>query len=211
MAQARRLQVMDKITRTYRSFILLFQNFFPLSFKVDLILFLLGLKPGLRSKLIKSGINFISFQQWCSQSRYFFEIDSEEFIYIAKNNYLLIKLKKWDHCYQPHEEHLGKLLGYPSCCCKKIAEIGEMNIDAFEAAFVRQPFSGAFQLINPLGYREGTAFISHVPCSSNCLQSLKQAEKLANFLLRNKTEKLFEPWLIQLENIYKKNFINEGK
>ncbi|EIW19582.1 MULTISPECIES: hypothetical protein [Pelosinus] len=90
---------------------------------------------------------------------------------------------------------MGHLLGYPICCCQKIAVVGEMYIDEWEALFVKKThFEGRYKIINPKGYREGYSLISHIPCSPNCEPSLNIAQKALSIIMLNKYNKYFDKW-----------------
>lgn len=172
----------------------------PFSVNVDVMLLLLGLKPCLRTKMHSSeGLQLI--KSWCHQFKAFFHVDHECFIYISFNKNLMKKVIEVDQCIQKHEETLGKLLGYPECCSKKIASIGEDNIDEFEQTFSQKKFQASYHLINPKNYPKGKAFISHVPCSTSCINSLKIAQKFYLFLKNHETNKLFEGWIKEVRNI----------
>lgn len=192
---------MHSIITPYKQFVFLSENMLPLSARVDIILKLLGLKTCLRSRLRNREANWFPLKEWCSQLCYFMETDEEGFVYIAQSEQMLVKMKGLDLSFQPHEEQFGWLLGYPLCCCAKIARIGEVCIDDFEMSFRDEQFSGRYQLINPSKYHLGQAFISHVPCSPTCQNSLDLAEKFANFLIVNREEETFKPWLTELHRI----------
>jgi hypothetical protein len=103
-----------------------------------------------------------------------------------------------DHSSEKHEESLGKLLGYPECCCKKVAEIGEEKIDLFEANLCKEKFSPSYKITNPKNYKYGKAFISHVPCSNSCFNSLLLALKLSALLSHYSYYQPFRVWLDEI-------------
>ena len=49
----------------------------------------------------------------------------------------------------PHEASLGRLLGYPPCCCEFVAECGETRIDELAGEVARWAFRDIYQLIDP--------------------------------------------------------------
>jgi hypothetical protein len=67
------------------------------------------------------------------------------------------------------------MLGYPPCCSRAAARVGDEGIDCRHAAITRQRFHGRFRAIDPSGYLNGSSRISHVPCSHRCLPSLRLA------------------------------------
>lgn len=161
----------------------------------------MGLKLCVRTTLKPFQNNLKPLETWCSEFNLFFERSTDDFLYIASDQEILQKANALDHSYDPHEEKLGELLGYPACCCRKIAAVGEMQIDAFEDWLITQSFNGPFKLIRPHGYREGKAFISHVPCSTSCFDSLNLAKKVVSFLIPHEHESILEPWIHELKAI----------
>jgi hypothetical protein len=81
-----------------------------------------------------------------------------------------------------HTYSFGRALGYPPCCCRAAAGVGDHAIDAWAEQFRAARFYGRFRQIDPSGYREGRALISHVPCSTSCGPSLRMAEALARHI-----------------------------
>ncbi len=189
---------MSDFLHTFSEFVEKLHPFFPLSARVDILLFLLGLKLCVRTKLKPFQNELKPIEEWCKQFKLHFEKSTDGFIYIAKDQELLHLVNSVDHSHHPHEEELGRLLGYPTCCYRKIAEVGEMQIDSFENWLISQPFTGTFKLINPYAYREGKAFISHVPCSPSCSPSLEIAKKVVSILIPLQHETILRPWLDEL-------------
>jgi hypothetical protein len=183
----------------YKEFVSQFTGLLPLSAHIDILLFLLGLKTCMRTCMNNAFTHIQLLQSWSMQFSLYFDID--HFVYLAKDKQLLLEVKRTDHSLNPHEIELGALFGYPLCCCEKIAQVGEENIDTFEEQLIQQSFVGEFQLINPSGYRQGKAFISHVPCTTSCQNSLKQAKILAGFILDHKEESILKPWVKELEKM----------
>ncbi len=185
----------------FRSFIETFQNSFPPSVNVDFLLFLCGKKHSLRTQP-KNRLDLPLFNQWSQQWGYTCSLDPDNYFYLSTNSDLLTQVRTLDHSVQSHERELGQLLGYPICCCEKIAEVGEGHIDAFERTYSSQKFWGPFRLIDPRNYQKGKSFSAHIPCSTTCVESLKQAETFVHFLLKNRQQKVFQPWFIELARIY---------
>lgn len=174
----------------------------PVSANVDIILMILELKPAIRTRVTDSSI-FKYIDDWCKYWSLFCYMDLENYIYIAFDEKLANQLIELDHLTRKQEEKFGQLLGYPSCCCKKIAKIGEAYIDSYEEELCQKKFKAFFRLINPQNYRKGTAFISHVPCSTTCFDSLLIAQRLGLFVLKNKKKAVLQGWVGTLETIYK--------
>lgn len=87
-----------------------------------------------------------------------------------------------------HEIELGRALGYPACCCERVAEVGESEIDSYAIVVEGWSFEGPYQRINPAGYRSGRALISHLPCSPTCEASLPIADRAYRFVVENARE-----------------------
>lgn len=184
-----------RVLEAYESFKSHLHLLMPVSANVDVIQFLFGLKPCVRTVIKDSQQEIEPFKKWCRQNNFCWHVDQENFIYFSMNPKLLQQVIHADHSNQKHEELLGNLLGYPECCCKKIAEIGEENIDAFEKYLCQKMFLNSYKLTNPKNYKYGKSYISHVPCSTTCFNSLLIAQKMQKLLLNYKDHHLFSGWL----------------
>ena len=94
-------------------------------------------------------------------------------VYIARTPLILAKLVHTDNDNFPHELSLGKILGYPVCCVEKIRIIGENFIDDYNNEFNREVEKHS--LLDISLYSSGLGLISHVPCSTSCEPSMRQA------------------------------------
>lgn len=188
------LYVKNDILGIFQDFLRSFGNFFRPSFKVDFLLLLLDLKPCLRTPLKTKSIDEIAMNDWCQRFHFSFLIRGKDFFYLGRDKSMILKASEIDLSARPHEYEFGALLGYPTCCLEKIVKVGEANIDAYEAELSYQNFDGEFFLINPAKYLEGNAFISHVPCSSCCNNSLMIAKKLADFVRSNSGNFSLKGW-----------------
>jgi hypothetical protein len=161
---------------------------------VDFFLFIAGLKPSLR--IFINDLNLINqINQWCNENSVFFLSNKDGYVCIAKNRDEVKILQATDDSIQPHEYKLGLLLGYPSCCCKKIAKIGEKNIDNWESLLIKKStFKGQFKLIDIAGYRNGSSLISHIPCSTECEKSLYIAKKSLAIISNYRRNHHFNQW-----------------
>lgn len=196
------------ILKSFDDFLENFNDFFPLSFRVDLILLLIGMKPCLRTRVVKNFLEKNAMESWCRKYTYDF-LFVGDFFYLSKDMNMLLLAAELDHSAVPHENQFGLLMGYPPCCIKKIAMVGECNIDHYEEGLINEIFEGQFNFINPSKYREGLAFISHVPCSTTCSYSLRIALQLANFLSLNIEFRPFKNWIDELNRL-EKILIKEG-
>lgn len=162
---------------------------------IDMLLFLLDIK-----QCVRLGSNdaaaYSLMIKWCAKYKYAYVLGSSQLMYIAKNRFIAKIAQIADDSKYNHSYTLGRLLGYPGCCCKKIASVGENNIDEFEKALAQKGFSPPFDIINPAGYIEGYAFISHVPCCSTCIKSLRIAKSASNVIENNLNFPNINSWKI---------------
>lgn len=180
-------------TQIFLEFFLNFEKYFLPSVQVDFLLFLINLKPSLRTKLRSKILDQSLMQSWCEKHGFSYLV-VDDFFYLGRQYNLVFKAAELDLSNRPHERELGAIFGYPECCCKKIAKIGEMHIDEYENELLKGVFNEEFHLINTSKYRQGYAFISHVPCTSDCQASLKIAKELASFLESHNHIPLFKKW-----------------
>ena len=133
---------------------------------------------------------------WCNKHNLQYVISEIGYMYVAKSKMLARLARTIDDSLNEHTYFLGKILGYPSCCSRKIAGVGENGIDVFEKELVlKNRFLSPFNLINPEGYLQGYALISHIPCSSECKKSLKLAKKAYQVILDHKDHPAFVRWV----------------
>lgn len=160
---------------------------------VDCILFFSYCKPAVR--LLVKGDNeqylIKALLRWCHERELDFAFDSEGFVCIASNEGASEHILGIDRRSESHEIDLGLALGYPLCCCERVAAIGESGIDAYAIEVALWTFAGSYQRINPCGYRQGLSLISHLPCSPTCEASLEIANQSQIFLMANKSEPIF--------------------
>ena len=142
---------------------------------VDMLLLINGDKPcarlGQNNHEVYEKINC-----WCKKNKYYGFVSNANLFYVSKFRVLAKITQLMDDSSFNHTFILGLLLGYPVCCCKKIADVKEENIDTFEEQFINSGiFEKPYDIISPEGYRQGTSLISHIPCSCTCRKSLKIA------------------------------------
>ena len=161
---------------------------------IDLLLFLLKEKP-----CVRLGNNSLRTYKnvaiWCENNDIDYIISKEGFMYISFSWLCANITQIVDDSVFNHTYLLGKLLGYPTCCSKKIANIGETNIDSYERHLISNcKFLKPYDLISPKGYLEGYSLISHIPCCTTCKESLRIAEKVYNVININQNNPMFEKW-----------------
>lgn len=185
----------------FRSYSLTIAHFFPPSANVDFLLFSVGIKPVVRIFLNQENLELGKIQSWCKNQELFHFIDKEGCFFLSRSKKKLEIVLQLDHSPMGHELELGRHLGYPLCCCEQIARVGEKNIDAYEASLQKEKFQGEFYLIDPHTYKQGCAFISHVPCSYICKPSLLIAQYVVRFILEDEKTFQLDPWRKKLTQI----------
>lgn len=161
---------------------------------VDFLLFLANEKPCLRLGYNQSDI-YLEMIAWCKAYKMSYVISKAGFMYISKCFPLANIAKIVDDSTISHTYIFGKILGYPSCCSKRIAMIGERNIDDFEKEFVSNSnFQAPYNIINPKGYIDGYSLISHIPCCTTCKRSLAKARVTYNVILKYREHPAFSKW-----------------
>ena len=154
---------------------------------VDFVLLFACNKPAIRL-IAKSKNGIDALARWCSNSGFDFASDFEAYVCVAREPGDAIRVLEIDQRPDSHEFVLGRALGYPACCCESVAAAGESNIDAHAENVATWPFSGQYRRINPSGYRDGRALISHLPCHPACDASLAIANQARAFLLAHRRE-----------------------
>lgn len=161
---------------------------------VDLLLFLAHEKPCLRLGYNQPDV-YLEMITWCREHNLSYVVSQAGFMYISKYFVLAYIAKVIDDSTLSHTYIFGRILGYPSCCSKHIAMIGERNIDYFEKQFVsNSDFHPPYNIINPKGYIEGYSLISHIPCCTTCKKSLKKASNIYNIILKYSEHPAFSRW-----------------
>ncbi len=161
---------------------------------IDFLLFLGALKPSLRVAVVQQQER-MKLENWCSEHDFASVSSDVGYVYVAHEQKMAQRLQDVDDDPEPHEYELGLLLGYPECCCRHVAGIGEFNIDKWESDLSHSvKYGGRFELIDPCGYSEGYSLISHIPCSTACNPSLSIAEAALQIVLHHKTSLQFHRW-----------------
>jgi hypothetical protein len=172
------------------------------SSKVDILLFLLGIKPCVRSQFIPNNADLIV--NWCHKFGLYIIIYSNYNFIFSYSKELNEEVFTTDIQKNQHEIKLGILLGYPLCCCNKIQNIGEKNIDSYETNFNYAHKNNGHPLLDISTYYDGIALISHVPCIAHCLNSIQIATKALSSLLQLINTLNFEElkWLYEITKKY---------
>lgn len=154
---------------------------------VDFILLFVCEKPAVRL-IVKSEESLESLQRWCNRWRFDFSSEEDGFACVGVERGSAARVLDIDRRAEAHEMELGLILGYPRCCCERVASVGESNIDSHALVIAGWPFGGDYRRINPAGYRSGLALVSHLPCSPVCDASLAIANGARGFVLEHARE-----------------------
>lgn len=167
----------------------------PLSARVDFLHLLALGKPAVRTRL-SGRIGVKKLRHWCQRNAWAWAADSDGFCSVAKSRAIAQRVLEVDRCIEPHELELGRILGYPRCCCRAIAKVGEARIDQQIERLGASDFEGEYALIDPRGYSRGVSLICHVPCGPKCLPSLRIARGAASYIRQHAHHPVFATWTI---------------
>ncbi len=145
------------------------------SARTDILHLAAKIRPAIRTELtvpVRQEVVRI----WMRHLGWYIAIDRDGFLVVARSSTLARKILAIDRDDSSHTFRLGRELGYPTCCCRAAASVGEQNLDSWALALSQRSFIGRFRLIDPIHYREGNALVSHIPCSPFCQASLQMAE-----------------------------------
>jgi hypothetical protein len=144
----------------------------PPSAVTDVALVLRGHKPAARVSVGRRGDDL---RRWARRQGLFTSVDADGYAAISRDPATARRVIDLDRRPGRHTLALGTMLGYPSCCSRAAARVGDEGIDRLHAAIASRRFHGRFRAIDPGGYADGASRISHVPCSARCLPSLRMA------------------------------------
>ena len=140
----------------------------------DLLHLAANIRPAIRTELAIP-VSHAVVHRWMRRHGWYTAIDGDNFVVVSRSANLARKVLNIDREESPHTFRLGRALGYPTCCCRAAASVGEQDLDAWARALCQRRFIGRFNSINPSLYRDGKALISHIPCSISCQASLQMA------------------------------------
>jgi hypothetical protein len=143
-----------------------------------------GVRPVARTEM-RLRIQGERVTRWARSLRCFATVDHDGFLAISRRAGLARRLLILDRTPGNHTAMLGIQLGYPTCCCRAAARIGEEGIDRWAAAYRDRRFIGRYRQIDPRHYAAGFGLISHVPCTTTCWKSLRLATDLRKASDRN--------------------------
>lgn len=144
---------------------------------VDIAQLWFRVRPAMRTEL-RLPVRRDTVFRWARRFGFLCALDEDRFLTVSRDGRLARDLLVLDRSSVDHTYRLGIRLGYPRCCCLKAASIGESGLDDWAGTWRTDLLCGAFRLIDPTGYVEGKALISHIPCSPRCRPSLDMAQLL---------------------------------
>lgn len=147
-------------------------SWLPPSAITDVMLVLRGFKPAARVSVGQRGSDL---RRWARRQGLFTSVDADGFAAISRDPTRSRRVIDLDRRPGRHTLALGTMLGYPPCCSRAAARVGDEGIDRRHAAMATRRFHGRFRAIDPSDYTNGSSRISHVPCSTRCLSSLRMA------------------------------------
>lgn len=146
----------------------------PLSARTDIGQLLSGRRPAIR---VSVGRRAPELRRWARRLGLFTSSDADGYATLSRSAATARRVIELDRRPGRHTNALGRLLGYPPCCSRAAARVGDEGIDDMQEALGSRRFHGRFRAIDPRGYAAGASLISHVPCSHRCLASLSLATR----------------------------------
>jgi hypothetical protein len=118
-----------------------------------------------------------------------------EFFCVARTTAAAARVLSVDRSPRPHTFELGRLLGYPPCCCYVAARYGEAELDDLDSRVGAWDFPFEYAVLDSGHYVDGHALISHIPCSVTCEPSRVLARRALAWLRENSPhEESRSPW-----------------
>lgn len=142
------------------------------SARTDIGLLLAGRKPAAR--IDGRGMDH-EIRRWARRRGLFTSGDGSGYLVLARCGNLSRRAIALDGRPGRHTQALGRMLGYPNCCSRAAARVGDEGIDGMAATVGAHRFHGRFQAFDPTSYRSGGSLLAHVPCSHRCARSLALA------------------------------------
>jgi hypothetical protein len=121
-------------------------------------------------------VSEVEIRRFARQQGWFSVLDQEGFVVFSPSASRARRVMTVDQSAGDHTRALGLALGYPPCCARAAARVGDHELDAWAAHVAGRRTIGRFALTSPAAYRAGRALVSHVPCSPRCVASLAMAE-----------------------------------
>lgn len=165
----------------------------PPSAAVDGLQMAAGIKPAIRTRLANPAAGD-QVAGWSGRHGLACCLDDEGYVCVSVDRARAAVVLEVDRQSGPHADELGRLLGYPACCCEIVAREGEDRIDELAAEAARWRFEGDYRLIDPSSYLTGKSLICHVPCSPTCDRSLVLALAALDLVHVHRHSEVFRRW-----------------
>ncbi|GAA0460250.1 hypothetical protein GCM10009095_29940 [Sphingomonas molluscorum] len=140
----------------------------------DIVQLLACTKPVVRIRVDRRASEL---RRWARRLGLFTSSDLDGYAALSRDPTLARRVLDLDRRPGRHTFALGMLLGYPACCSRTAARVGDEGIDGRHAVLATRRFHGRFRAIDPEGYASGSSKVSHVPCSHRCIASLSLATR----------------------------------
>lgn len=114
-------------------------------------------------------------RRWFRSLGFFISSDNAGYAAISRHPSLARRVLEVDSRPGRHTAQLGQLLGYPACCARAAARVGDEGIDQLADDLLKRRFRGRYRAIDPKSYLYGGSLLSHVPCTPWCRVSLNLA------------------------------------
>src|ERR1043166_5681737 len=95
---------------------------------VDLAQLWFRIRPAIRTEL-KRPVPVDTVFRWARRFGFFCVLDEDHFLILSRDSRLARNLLLLDRSSVDHTYRFGIGLGYPRCCCRKAAVIGESGLD----------------------------------------------------------------------------------
>lgn len=139
----------------------------------DLAQLITFVRPAVRTQVVGRPVEGV--QRFAWQLGCFAACDPDGFVVFSRSQMLSSRILSLDRRQGDHTYALGRLLGYPHCCCRAAAGVGECELDAWAAKIASCTFIGRYKMIDNSGYQKGRSLVSHIPCSPHCVPSRRMA------------------------------------
>lgn len=124
-------------------------------------------------------------------------VHDEEYLVAAPTAQMAQHILDVDRGPQPHALELGLLLGYPECCARATAAIGEEHIDDHATRLGDDCDREQAHHLDPRGYQTGVALVPYVACSPHCSRAMRQANAACAYIAQTTATTAVdqEPWV----------------
>lgn len=121
----------------------------------------------------------------------------EEYLVAASTGQMARHILDVDRRTQPHALELGLLLGYPECCARATAAVGEENIDDQAKRLGEDCDREQVHHLDARHYLTGLALVPYVACSPRCSHAMRHAKAASAYIAHATATTAVgqEPWI----------------